>query len=329
VLAQTSQAGLTSVLSQMSPNHSGAIFETLGVQAEALAQAIDDRESAPGGGAWAQETNIGLFSDGIDGEPGYRAWGVGLAGGYEQRLGGVGVVGFSMGVNTNQLTDEHAQGDENMTVKLAEGGVYWRTAWRGLAISARAAGDYLHVSSRRVVEVYDATATRILLRTADASWSGFGGSARVKVSYEMPLGRYYVRPTVTADYVKLHEQSYSESGGGAAIDLDVDARDSDRISGFAGVAFGATFGQGGASWGPELQLGYHDVLSGGPADTTAQFAGGSAFTLAPDNSGGGGPAARLAFKGENAAGGIAVQVGAEKRGDLQVYDLRLAAHYMF
>ncbi|HEY3694172.1 autotransporter outer membrane beta-barrel domain-containing protein [Phenylobacterium sp.] len=329
VLAQTDQAGLTALLSQMAPNHSGAIFETLGAQSEALARAIDERQSAPAGGAWAQETDVGLYGDAAGGDPGYRVWGVGLAGGYERGLGGAGVVGVSLGLNTNQLSDNHAQGDENMTLNLVEGGVYWRAAWRGLAFSARAAGDYAHMDSRRVVAVYDASGNRLLFRTAQANWSGFGGSARVKVSYEVPFGRYYVRPTLSADYLLLHEQGYSESGGGPAIDLTVDARDSDRASGFAGVAFGASFGQGGASWGPELQLGYHDVVSGGPASTTARFAGGSAFTLAPNDGVGGGPAARISLKGENGVGGIAVEAGAEKRGGLQIYDLRLAAHYMF
>ena len=38
---------------------------------------------------------------------------------------------------------------------------------------------------------------------------------------------------------------------------------------------------------------------------------------------------RVSFKGENAAGGVAIEAGAEKRGDLKILDLRLAAHYMF
>jgi hypothetical protein len=330
VLAQTGPAGLNALFSQMTPNHSGAVFEAVSAQANVVAQAIDDRQFAPAGGAWAQETNIALFGDGPADEPGYHLWGVGLAGGYEQRLGGAGVAGVSLGFDTNQLDDSHAQGDENFTLKMAEAGVYWRTSWRGLAVSARLAGDYAHVDSRRVVADYDAAGTRLLIRTAEAGWSAYGGSARVKASYEMPVTRrLYVRPTVSADYVKLHEQGYAESGGGDAIDLSVDSRDSDEATAFAGAAFGATFGSGDASWGPELLVGYRQVVSGGPADTTAHFAGGSDFTLSPDEVTGGGPSVRLSFKGENAAGGIAVEGGAEKRGDLKIFDLRLAAHYMF
>jgi hypothetical protein len=66
------------------------------------------------------------------------------------------------------------------------------------------------------------------------------------------------------------------------------------------------------------------------AATTAQFvSGGSQFTIPAETIAGGGFAARLAFKGENGYGGFSVEGGAESRDGLNIYDLRLTAHFQF
>lgn len=72
------------------------------------------------------------------------------------------------------------------------------------------------------------------------------------------------------------------------------------------MAVGAVFGQQGASWGPEVLLGYRDVIS-------------------KDD----GRVMRAALKSESPWGAVAIEGGAEVRGSLTIYDLKLAVHLMF
>ena len=50
------------------------------------------------------------------------------------------------------------------------------------------------------------------------------------------------RPLAAIDYYRLHEGSYSESGGGNAFDLSVDGRNSDELAASATVSAGFDFG---------------------------------------------------------------------------------------
>jgi uncharacterized protein with beta-barrel porin domain len=197
------------------------------------------------------------------------------------------------------------------------------------SLNARVAGDYLSVSSDRVVQTAGADGLGVT-RTATGHWSGYGVNGRIKASYEIHIRNAYLRPQASVDYFRLKEGSYSESGGGDAVDLAVNSRTSSRLSGFAGVAMGAVWGEGDASYGPELLVGYRDVAKETLGDTTAQFlSGGDPFTLRADQLGGQGFAARLSYKGENGSGGLAVEGGAELRDGVSIFDLRLTAHLLF
>ncbi|MEO8113007.1 MAG: autotransporter domain-containing protein, partial [Phenylobacterium sp.] len=328
VLAQTTRAGLIGLYNQMLPNRSGGVFQAAAAATEAFARPLDERQDAGAGGFWVQEVNTGLVSDGHDDLPGYKAWGLGFVGGYEWPVGGLGVLGATLGADSNQIDDDGAASGAQLIASLVEAGVYWRGGWRGFSANARLAGDYLSMTSDRVVSAADSDGTNVS-RTARGRWSGTGLSARVNAGYEVRWNSLYLRPQASLSYMRLMEGGYDETGGGDAVDLTVDSRTSSRLAGFAGVALGAMFGDD-VSWGPELLVGYRTVVSEQLGATTARFtSGGDPFSLAADEVGGQGLAAHLSFKGENSGGGFALDLGTEMRDGLAVYDLRLAAHFQF
>ena len=212
---------------------------------------------------------------------------------------------------------------------MFDGGVYWRMNHGGFSASARLAGDYIKVTSDRVVAVLGGDGLGVN-EISHAHWSGFDLNGRAMVSYEAHLGHnIYIRPEAAIDYIRMVEGSYEESGGGPGLDLSVASRTSSRLSAFAGVAVGALYGPD-KSWGPELLVGYQGVASEVLGVTTAKFvAGGDAFTLHADNISGQGAAVHLSLKGENGSGGFALSPGAEARDGLNIYDLRLTGHVQF
>lgn len=328
LLAQTTRSGLLNLYNQLLPNHSGSLFNIAAASVGTFAHPIDDRRDPVGGGFWLQETNLGIFSDGSDDDPGYKGWSFGAVGGYELPANSLGIFGATIGASANQIYPDSVDSAEDLHATLMDAGIYWRTTRGGLSADVRLGGDYMRVSSGRVIEVLGGDGLAVS-RKANGRWSAFGFNTHAAVSYEKRLGRYYMRPQITLDYIRLMEGSYTESGGGDGMDLSVKSRTSSRLAAFAGVAVGATYGPD-RSWGPEVLVGYKGVAGEQLGDTTARFvAGGDAFTLRSDQLSGQGVAAHVSLKGENGSGGFVVETGAETRDGLAIYDLKLAGHVQF
>jgi hypothetical protein len=324
-LAQTNQSGFDAAFNELLPSRSSAAFEMMAANAQVAGRAIDDRQGV-GGGAWVQEINFGATDESRDGLPGYNAWGVGVMGGYEAAFSPQAIFGLSVGASSSQIRDLGHSDIGKQTLSLLDAGVYWRATAGHFSANARIGGDYGRITQDRAI-VIDNVLASTFSGTAGSKWNAVGVNARFRVAYEREFGSWYVRPQAGADYAQLHEDGYSESGAGP-VDLTVDSRSSSRLSGFAGLGLGGVFGDE-ATWGPELLVGYRGVFNEDLGDTTAHFAGGDPFTLASEKISGSGVAAHIAFKGENGYGGFAVQGGAETRGGLTVYDLRLTAHLQF
>ncbi|MDB5495095.1 MAG: autotransporter [Phenylobacterium sp.] len=327
ILAQTDSSGFQAAYNQLLPSRSSAIFQLSAAQGDAVGRALDDRQGAFSG-AWVQELNFGASENARDGLPGYRAWGVGLVGGYEAALSPLAILGLTFGASSSQVR-ELAQADTGkLTAETLEGGLYWRASAGRFSANARVAGGYLSMTGDRAVAINPATSTGFAA-TASSRWNGWTASGRFHVAYDAELGPVFLRPQLAVDYAQLSEAGHTESGGGAGVDLILAQRTSSRTSGFAGVAIGTVFGEQ-ATWGPELLIGYRDVVSEKLGATTAQFAsGGAQFVVPAEQIGGQGFAARLSFKGENGYGGFAVEGGGELRDGLAIYDLRLTAHLQF
>jgi len=332
LLAPTDKAGLKAVYNQLLPDHAGDVFESVAAGLTASSRALDDRRGAAKPGFWGQETNVGVVrrADAAAGALGYKAWGLGLVGGYELAPTPFGTLGVTIGASSSKIDQKGASPEEDLTVNLIGAGGYWRADLGNLSLNARAEGDYLSAKSHRAISVRDADAALILSRQTEGDWSGWALSGRVAAAYDLQFGRFAVRPNASLDYLRLREGAYAESGGGEAIDLAVDARTSSRLSGFAGLTLAAGFGDEASSWGPELTVGWRQNASQSLGATIARFkAGGDSFTLAPETPDGGGLSARVALKGENGGGAYAIEAGAERQGGLSTYELRLAGHVFF
>ena len=329
-LTQTTRAGLVKAFNQMLPNHSGGVFEAVAASVDATARAIDDRQGPDAGGAWLQETSIVAQQDGAADEPGYKASGFNLVGGTEVAAGGWGILGVTAGVSSMSIKDDGANANETLSVDRFEGGGYWRYVNGNLVLNARLAASYLTGSSHRAIFIYDDGDALVAKKTAEGDWSGWALNGRVSAAYEGRIGGMYARPVAALDYLRLEEGDYSERNGGDAVDLHVSARQSSRSTGFAGLVTGTRFGDQDGWWGPEFTLGYREIGQEEAGSTTAKFLSGTdSFTLLADQIKGGGMVARFAIKGEAPGGAFAVEGGAETRDNIDIYDLRLAAHFRF
>ncbi len=328
LLAQTNRAGLLGLYNQLLPNHSGSIFNMSSAAIEAFARPIDERQDSRGGGFWMQEINLGLSAANRPDDPGYDGWSLGAIAGYELPAMRAGIFGATFGASTNTIYPNQVDSSEDLHSNLIDAGLYWRAARGGFSFNAKVGVDYLKVTSGRVVAILGGDGLAVNRRSG-GQWSGYGLNSRAAASYEARFGSFYIRPIATLDYVRLMEGSYTEAGGGLGMDLAVNSRTSSRLSAFAGVAVGATYGVE-STWGPEVLVGYKAVASEQLGTTTARFvSGGDAFDLRAGSISGQGAAAHLSFKGENGSGGFAVEGGAETRDGLNIYDLRLAGHIQF
>ena len=329
-LTQTTSAGFVRAYNQMLPNYSGSVFQAVAATSDTAGRAIDDRQGPDAGGAWLQETSVVVQRDGTASLLGYKATGFALVGGNEVAAGNWGVLGLTAGLSSMDIKDDGANANQTLSVDQIEAGTYWRYVNGNLVLNARLAAAYVQGQSRRAVFIYDDNDALVAKKTAEGDWSGWMVNGRVAAAYEGRLGGYYARPVAALDYLRLEEGAYSERNGGDAVDLHVSARQSSRSTGFAGFVTGTRYGDQDGWWGPEFTLGYREIGQEEAGSTTAKFLSGTdSFTLLADQIKGGGVVARFAVKGEASGGAFAVEGGAETRDNVNIYDLRLAAHFKF
>ena len=107
-----------------------------------------------------------------------------------------------------------------------KGGVYLLGGSGPLRAWGRATIGTINFDSKRNFGAAATSNGQTVTRTADGSWKGTLYSGTAGLSYEARMGRFSIRPNATIEYYKLKEDGYSETGGGDAIDLTVQSRDS-------------------------------------------------------------------------------------------------------
>lgn len=329
MLSKTTEASFAGLYDQFLPDFTGSLFHTLAAASDATNRAIDENDgamTAAGTRVWTQEIAFLIKRD-VDRTTNYDADGFGLAGGAERHYDGFGSVGLMASFVNVDVDDAFAAAAEKLGGQVFSAGVYWRDTAGGLTANLGLNGGYASLKSTRVV----ADATAGLNRQTKSDWNGMTVSAHAGVAYQADFGRFYARPQLTADYFLLREDGRTEAGGGEAIDLSIEDRSSDQLSGFAGISFGARFGEESAfMWVPELTAGWRQAAGDGVDVTTARFvAGGPAFSLAAPDLSGGGPVVRLALRGQGQYFDFAVEGGGEIRDDYEAYDGRLLVRFLF
>ena len=326
VLAQTTLGGLRSVYDQLLPPQGQGLFDALDHAAESVsslaASKPDPGTRVAGSSLWLQEVNERVRRTGEETQGSYAKL-VGVVGGYERAGAGGGAVGLTLAYYNAEEADVAQATGGNVVASFVEAGAYYRRAIGGLTLAARGGAGYGWFSSeRRFV-------TPSVVEAASADWNGYFVDGHIGVGYEHRLfGRFYARPELSADYLRLDESAHTESGGGDGFDLHVADRTSTRLSGEALMVLGAQFGK--AQWlRTELRGGYREVFSGDVGDTVANFSGGSVFSLAPDAQKGGWATVGLSLKGGSQYSYIALEGDADFRAGERVYDIRIAGRSIF
>ncbi|MBI1236272.1 MAG: autotransporter domain-containing protein [Alphaproteobacteria bacterium] len=235
----------------------------------ALSSRLDAARRSPDGtgGIWLQE--FGYFADREQTSfgPGYRGQGVGIAGGVDRPAGPFYAVGVNFVGAASEIEESNGV-DQPMTALTGQIGVYggvdFGNAFAG-EFYAGAGVDSFETERRVLIGTFDQTST--------ADWTGYHYAASARFARDFELGRWYARPSVSVDYLRLYESAYSETGGGPGIDLVVDDRESSTFSSTASFTLGGLYGSPSSWWSPQVRLGYRNDFSGDAAITNARFDG--------------------------------------------------------
>jgi hypothetical protein len=327
--AAAGQQGFKRLFQQMLPTYSGGVFEILAQGAESLARTEAGNpmvESGGRSGGWAQQFGFGAV-DSTSSSPGYHGGGLGFAFGWETPASAISTWGVTVAYMRGAADDFDTGPDNEQIGTTYTVGAYWREVDGAFRTDASVNIGGAEFNSERNFSGTDLTNAAVL-RTADAAWSGGVAQAHLGVSYEVPLGDdYYVKPAVSGDYFMLYSGGYSEHNGGKAFDLSVNSQTDKQGSVTGGLTFGMQLGDRDFTWRPEMMVGYKEVF-GGPDQTVAQFAGGSAFYLSPKSQKGG-AVGHIGIHGGNKYSDIAIEAGGEDRGDYRAFDGRVVARFKF
>ena len=326
--AAGTQQGFNNLYRQMLPSYSGGLFEVLSQGADAVVHTQAGNplvQTGNHGGGWAQQFGFGAVQS-TDSAPGFHGGGLGFAFGWETPASTISTLGLSVSYMRASVDDFDA-GPKNENVgTIYAVGTYWREVDGGLRTDASINVGLAELNSERNFDGTDLTGAAVQ-RTADAAWTGGVAQAHLGISYEEPVGDFFVKPSVSGDYFVLYEGSHTEHNGGEGFDLRVGSETGKQGSVTGGLTLGMQFGDRDFTWQPEVSVGYKQVF-GGPDAVIAQFAGGSTFTLNPKSQQGG-PIAHIGIHGGNKYSDFALEAGAEDRGGYKAFDGRATARFQF
>ncbi len=328
-LSQTTQAGLTRMLDQMTPDYAGGVFRALTWASEAQADAagqgaVGQDQSGPTRG-WTQEIVLHEKKDRAQ-AAGYNILGFGIIGGVESVSAKGDALGVKLGFITADIRDPSLPSDNLDGISEFNTGVYWRGSFGAVRADAQLGAGYMWADNRR--EFLYSDSAGVVHRTAKGRWNGYTVSARAGLAYTAQMGAFFVEPRVHVDYFRSHEGGYTETGGGTGFDLSVDPRSGDVLSVTSSVIAGATFGEG-FHWRPQVEVGYRGVLSGSAGLTTAQFAGGAPFSLAAESLRASSLIGRVGLRIYSDYVDLLLDAGGQFNTDYTDIDVRLTARTVF
>lgn len=314
-------------VAQTLPDHAGGAFEGISLGMRTFARSL----AAPQG-PMEQEGKLRVILDaagwdsskGKDESATYDLDGLGFSGGLEL-VTGLGKIGAT----ANWLWNEHETGVENSIISNTyEAALFWRGHWG--AFSAFARGSYGFSDFEGSRYFVGMNGEEKIERRIERDWSGNTTSFIAGGSMEGGWQYFFIRPSVTVDYVRLSEDGYEESGGGKALDLVIEDRTSDELGLNLATAVGFDLlgmSSGDDNWFRlEAEGGWREILDGALGATTARFGEGEAFTLVPDERESGW-FARLRGQGGDNYYTVTGELSAEQRNDKVGYALRTVVNF--
>ena len=218
------------------------------------------------GGAWIQEFAYFADRDRAGLSEHYRGSGFGFTAGLDTAWGPFHALGVNAGFASTEIESVSDQ-DDPLDVLTLQIGTYAGYQNGNLGIEALAGFGYNDFESERNILVGN------FIGTSEGDWSGTHYNGTLRAGYDFNISdKFWVRPTVSLDYISLNESAYTEEGD-LGVALDIDSRRSESGSATAMLNLGAKF-MGKRTWiRPGLRVGYRNEFIGDGTFTTGRFAG--------------------------------------------------------
>lgn len=299
-------------LDQILPEYSGGSFRAISQGSRVMGRQLLDPygpiklsesfQVALGAGFWGQSRSTTSSAA-------YGNSGLGFSASAELETG----VG-SFGASLSWLWDETKHGalDNTVLSNTYLLGAHWRGHWGAFQAYARGGYGLVSFESERFFVGQGAGAK--VQKTTTGNWDGKLTTFAAGASLEGGGRTFFYRPSVQLDYVKLTEDAHTETGGGNALNLNIDKRNSSELALEGGLTLGIDFAgmsQRDTNWFRiEAEGGWREILDGKLGATTARFGTGTPFTLFPDQ-GSSGWYGRLRAIGGSSGFQIGGEMGAE------------------
>ncbi|PZO52097.1 MAG: hypothetical protein DCF16_10130 [Alphaproteobacteria bacterium] len=167
---------------------------------------------------------------------------------------------------------------------------------------------------------------------SEAEWWAYEGHGMARASVPLSLGNSFViTPQAALTYVFLAEDGYTEEGGGAAIDYDVDSTTSQRLWGDVGVELSARFRMRGETViAPRLFAGYRANIIDEEAERTFRFVStGDEFTLTDEGFGDGGALVGIGVDATNGYSTFSLGYEGEYGDQIERHSINAAIRFRF
>lgn len=276
---------------------------------------------------WAQEIGYGITrtpptSNGQE----FEGTGFGMAIGIDGPLESGPLFGLSASFIASEV-EEAGRPEGEISNWFGQLNAYLGAAAGPLDLDFIAGAGAGKMNSRRFVEIGDDFSA-----LSEADWWAFEGHLSARASAPMRMADWFIlTPQAGLTYVALNEQGYTEEGGGAAIDYDVDGVFSQRLWADAGIELSSRFNWGaGNVIAPRLFVGYRSNVLDEEAERTVRFvSGGDDFTLIDEGLGDGGPIAGIGIDMTNGYSTISLGYEGEFGDQIERHSLNAAIRFRF
>ena len=276
---------------------------------------------------WAQE--IGYFVSRtpptLNGQE-FTGAGFGIALGIDGPLDNGALFGLSASLITSEV-EEEGRPEGEIATTFGNLSAYLGTAVGPIDLDFVAGFGVGQMSSQRVVEIGDTFSAE-----SEADWMAYNGHGLMRASVPLAMGDMFViTPQAQLTYVFLSEDGYTEEGGGAAIDYEVDAATSQRLWGDVGVELAGRFRTRGQTViAPRLFVGYRANIIDEEAERSFRFvSGGDSFTLTDEGFGDGGALVGIGVDATNGYSTFALGYEGEYGDQIERHSINASIRFRF
>jgi len=227
---------------------------------------------------WAQAIGDYGNQKGKGEQAGFDIWGLGIALGADAPVfDGSTLLGISLAQTWHSINLKEAS---NSPIEFHNSQANFYGRYNNDAFYVQAIGGFGYNSYNQTRNVNFGGLNRV---TA-GKWKGYEYGGVIETGYGFQFDAYQLSPYVRAAYVKVHENGYTESGGGTGIDLTLAPRNADNARASAGFSLDRNFPIYYDSYvEAELRGGFTREFMNDPYGVTAQFAAaGPTFTTFSD-----------------------------------------------